>query len=154
MYRVVSSLCIVSNFAILPSCDLFFFFNFSRTLLVNFALNQKLILCGLRRQAHKWALTNQVGRTHTVSYHTPNPTALQMWFNSYLTFYRWNFVSGIWYTKTEPSFSIFSLVLEIVAIWIYDIWFILKYRIHFKKIWEHNVTEENSAGTMMIFFFF
>ena len=74
----------------LPSCTrsfLIFNYSVSHKLLVSFALNQKLLnLCGLRTQANKWPLTNQVGTFN------PTDTALQIWFNSELTLYRWSFI--------------------------------------------------------------
>ena len=78
------------------------------------ALNQELICVAWEEKLInelwpiKWA-----GPTRC---HSPNPTdtALQMWFNSYLTRYWWDFVSEIWYTKMGTSFSVFSLVCRLL----------------------------------------
>ena len=36
----------------------------------------------------------------------------------------------------------------------YDIWSILKCRLHFRNMWEHNAIEGNSAGNMMTLFIY
>ena len=87
----------------IPSCTqsfLLFNFSVSHTLLVSFALNQELILCGLRREAHKWALTNQVG--WTTRCHTPNPT------DTALSFLLFNF------SVSHTLFVCFALNQELI----------------------------------------